>query len=172
MESLLSWLLQLTEKVFFFFVPFVVIDEYQSGVLLRFGKYKKVVLAGFHWRWPFSIDEFVMVDIATETITTEPQSLTTKDGKNIVVSAKVKCYVYKPDVYAIKVKDVTNAISDITMGKIKQAVMKASWEECRENEFDTKITQTVRTEADKWGVSIERVTTVNLQLTGSIRVIK
>jgi regulator of protease activity HflC (stomatin/prohibitin superfamily) len=171
MESLLSWLLQTVEKIFFFFIPFVVIKEYQAGVLLRFGKYKKVLKAGFHWCWPFYIDEAIECDTATETIETKAQSLTTKDEKGITISSRIKCYVDKPDIYICKVKDVPNAICDITQGKIKETIMKLTWEECRDSSLDTQITEKVRREATKWGVYVERVTIADLQLTRTIRLI-
>jgi regulator of protease activity HflC (stomatin/prohibitin superfamily) len=172
MEALVGTIAGWIEKLWNFFIPFTVVKEYQAGVLLRFGKYKKVLRAGFHWCWPFYIDEVVECDIATETIETKPQSLTTKDGQNIVVSARVKCYVEAPEIYTIKVKDVTNAIGDITQGKIKDVIMKLTWEECRESNLDTQITGKVRAEATKWGVYVERVTTADLQLTRSIRLIQ
>lgn len=172
MGELIGHIVQLFEKIFYFFVPFYVVKEYQAGVLLRFGKYEKELNAGFHWIWPFAIDEVIDCDIATETIETKPQSLTTKDNLNIVVSSRVKCYVNDPSVYTIKVKDVTNAISDITQGKIKDVLMKLTWEECRDSSLDTQITHRVRSEAAKWGVYIERVTISDLQITRSIRLIQ
>jgi regulator of protease activity HflC (stomatin/prohibitin superfamily) len=151
--------------------PFYVIREYEGAILMRFGKCRvDEHKAGLYWKCPL-IDEVLTCFIATETMSVKSQSLTTKDDKNIVISAVVKCNISNPKKYLIKVKDVTNAISDVTQGKIKDIVMHKTWEECR-GDIDELITKAVRSEAIKWGISVDYVTITDLAIIKTIRLIQ
>jgi len=167
LSTILSWI----ESAYDIIKPCYVLNEYEGAVVLRFGKKKSVPEPGFHWKWPI-VDELLTCHIATETISVESQSLTTSDDKNIIVSGVVKCSVVDPAVYLIKVKDVSNAISDIAQGEIKQCIMARTWDQCRKPDLDNEITIKVRREAKKWGIQVEFVTLTSLQKTISLRIVK
>jgi regulator of protease activity HflC (stomatin/prohibitin superfamily) len=165
-SAILNFLSETWDQVKWWYV----IREYEGSVVLRFGKVVKESDPGFHWKIPF-IDEVLTCIIATETMTVKSQSLTTKDDKNIVISAVVKCNISNPKKYLIKVKDVTNAISDVTQGKIKDIVMHKTWDECR-GDLDGDITKAVKSEAVKWGISVDYVTITDLAIIKTIRLIQ
>jgi regulator of protease activity HflC (stomatin/prohibitin superfamily) len=165
-SAILNFLSETWDQVKWWYV----IREYEGSVVLRFGKVIKESDPGFHWKLPF-IDEVLTCIIATETMTVKSQSLTTKDDKNIVISAVVKCNISNPKKYLIKVKDVTNAISDVTQGKIKDIVMHKTWDECR-GDLDGDITKAVKSEAIKWGISVDYVTITDLAIIKTIRLIQ
>jgi regulator of protease activity HflC (stomatin/prohibitin superfamily) len=165
-SAILNFLSETWDQVKWWYV----IREYEGSVVLRFGKVIKESDPGFHWKLPF-IDEVLTCIIATETMTVKSQSLTTKDDKNIVISAVVKCNISNPKKYLIKVKDVTNAISDVTQGKIKDIVMHKTWDECR-GDLDGDITKAVKSEASKWGISVDYVTITDLAIIKTIRLIQ
>jgi regulator of protease activity HflC (stomatin/prohibitin superfamily) len=165
-NSILSFL----ETIWNHVAPFYIVTEYEGVIVLRNGKFRYQPSVGFHWRIPV-IDEVIVCQIATETLTVKSQSLTTNDDKNIVISAVVKFNISEPRIYLLKVKDVPNAISDIAQGKIKSVVMNKSWNECRDPELDNEITKEVRKEAKKWGVNVEFVTITDLAIIRTIRLI-
>jgi len=157
------------DVIFWFVVP-----QTQKGVVLRNGRYLRTVGPGPHFKLPciFSLgDEVNYADAVTETTETQAQSLTTADGKSVVVSAIIKHYVTDPKIYILEVMDVKDAIVDITMGKIKKNMMDRTWEECKSSSLDNDIAKQARAEAKKWGVYIDEVTIVNLAEIKSIRII-
>lgn len=158
-----------SDIIFWFVVP-----QTQKAVVLRNGKYLRTVGPGAHFKLPciFSLgDEVNYTDSVTETTETNPQSVTTIDGKSVVVSAIIKHHVIDPKIYILEVMDVKDAIVDITMGKIKKNVMDRTWEECKDQSIDNDIAKQARSEAKKWGVHIDEVTIVNLAEIRSIRLI-
>ena len=155
-------------------IPYFVVPQTQRAVVMRNGTFHKEAGPGPHWKLPkvFSIgDEVNYVDTVTETTETDPQSLTTHDGFEIVVSAIIKHKVSDPQTYLLDVFDVKAAIVDITMSKIKKNVMCRTWEECKDESLDNEISKQSRAEAKKWGVHIEYVTIVNLAKMRSLRLI-
>jgi len=45
----------------------IVLDEYERGIILRLGKFHKEIGPGFHWRRAFKIDELKFVNIKQKT---------------------------------------------------------------------------------------------------------
>lgn len=158
-----------SDIIFWYVVP-----QTQKAVVLRNGVFVKEVGAGAHLKMPciFSLgDEVNYIDIVTETTETDPQSLTTADGRSVVVSAIIKHRVSDPKVYLLEVMDVKSAIIDITMGKIKKNVMDRTWDECKDHSVDNEIAKQARSECKKWGVAVDEITLVNLAEIRSIRLI-
>ncbi len=84
------------------------VESYKQGVILRFGKFNRIAEPGFHWMWPFAIEEMYTTGVVDEPIEVGPQSLTTKDGKSVVVSA----------LFVITVDDIKKFILDLEGGNM------------------------------------------------------
>jgi regulator of protease activity HflC (stomatin/prohibitin superfamily) len=145
-----------------------VIDQYERGVRLRFGKFKSVQEPGLGWKIPF-VDKVLTNHVAWTTLNLPPQSLVTKDEKNIVVSAVVKYRVVDIETFLMDVYDATDALSDMTQAVVKKGIMSKTWEECKAEELDGELTKRARAEARKWGIEVSALTLANLATIRSIR---
>ena len=155
--------------------PFFIVNEYERGLILRWGKYKRHIEPGLGMKWPFA-DELLTASIATETIQSKVQSLTTKDGKTITISLVIKYNVGEDkesiEKYLLKVRDVNDAIDDIAMSKAKTIIMSSTWEECKTNDIDNTISISTRREAKKWGINIDYIVLVELAESRNIRLMQ
>lgn len=150
-------------------LPFYIVREYEHGVKLRFGKYHSKVTAGLIWKIPI-VDEILIVHNAITTMVVNEQSLTTVDGKNVVIACIVKYKVTNPKVFLLEVEDVIDAINDITKGKIKDIVIHKTWDEVRHLK-DEEIKLKVEEEAKNWGIKIYNITMTDLAQIKTIRLI-
>lgn len=164
-DKLIDVIVQFIEDI----VPFFVILQYNEAVLFRFGKAKKVLKPGFHWKIPFfdKIDERTVI---TTTLSIPEQSLTTKEGESIVVKAVVKYSINDIWKNVLEIYDPVDAIADTTQATIKEEVTKRSWSECADNEMDNDITKKVRLKVKHWGVNIEKVTLTDNGRIKSLRI--
>jgi regulator of protease activity HflC (stomatin/prohibitin superfamily) len=151
-------------------LPWFVLDQYESGVLLHFGKFKCLVGPGFHWRVPF-VDTYLECTVVTTTHNGPAQSVITSDSVDVVVSAIVKYRIDDVKVYLLEVTDVKDAISDITLSTCKREIAKRTWEKCKTEDLDGEITKTLRREAKKWGIAVDAVTLVDMARMRSIRLL-
>jgi regulator of protease activity HflC (stomatin/prohibitin superfamily) len=149
-------------------LPIYVIDAFDEGVLLRFGKFKYIAKPGLHWKIPF-VDQVVTATIVTTTMHLNSQSLTTLDNKNIVLRAVVKYKVKDIEKFILEVMDSRDAIGDVAMGCIREVVMLREWDDLLKNPIDDIITKHVKTECRRWGVEIAKVTLTDLSITRSLR---
>ena len=161
-EIISHWWLQL--------VPFVIIREYEEAVLLRFGMFNRVMLAGIHFKIPL-IDEVLDQHVVVTTLSLDAQSLYTKDKQNIVVKAVIKYKISDVKTFLLEVYDAQDALSDMSQSIIKNVIMSMSMDECTDSELDNTFTKKVRVEARKWGVEVQQVTLTDLAPIRSFRLI-
>jgi regulator of protease activity HflC (stomatin/prohibitin superfamily) len=162
LDFILHWMTELS--------PLVVINQYQKGLRLRLGKSRGVIDAGLHWKIPFA-DNIIIEMVATTTIPLPEQTITTKDNQSIVVRSVIKYEVSDVERFLIDVYDAKDAMSDMTRGIIRDIFISKNWSECNDPEIVKTITSKARTEAEKWGLKINKVTLTDLGLMRSIRLI-
>lgn len=150
--------------------PFYIIEQYNRGIQLRFGKFNKVLNPGIHFKIPF-FDLVIEHEVVPTTMRLHAQSLTTKDEKNIVVEGIIKYRIADIKVFLLEVSDAVDAISDMTQAIVKTIIMERDWQECKGTDIDNKITIKARTEAKKWGIDIIQVTLSDMAQIRSIRLI-
>lgn len=163
-DKLIEVILQFIDQI----LPFWIVKAYDNGILLTFGKYTKTLKPGFHWKIPF-VQEIITHHIVTALLSIPEQSLTTKDGKQLVVKAVVKYKVDDIKPLLLEVFDSTDAISDVTQAIIKKQIHIRTWEECNNDDIDNEITKKLRVEVRKWGINVESVTMTDIGITASLR---
>ena len=153
-----------------YLMPAVIIPDYEQAVLLRNGKFKKVLGPGFHVKLPI-FDEVISQHVVVTTLSLAPQSLYTKDQKNIVVKGVVKYKIIDVKVFLLEVFDAQDAIADMTQSIIKNIIISTPMAECLDPDIDNMLTKKARVEAKKWGVEIQQVTLTDIAPIRSFRLI-
>lgn len=157
LDKLIEFLLSILDQA----LPIKIIAEYQKGAMFRGGAFTQVLLPGIHFKIPF-FDEVDVYVTATTTLTLPPQSVTTKDGKSIVIRAQIKYKVQDLAIFAVEVADAIDALSDMTGGIIHNAVRTRSFAELCVMDLDSELTKSARPEAKTWGIALQKVTVTDL----------
>lgn len=151
-------------------LPIVVIPSYEEGVMMRFGRFKKVISGGVYFKIPF-FDEILRQHVVVTTLSLPAQSLYTLDKQNFVVKGVIKYRISDVKVFLMEVYDAPDALSDMTMSIIKNVVISLPAEKCIDPELDNILTKKARVEAKKWGVDIQQVTLTDVAPIRSYRLI-
>lgn len=150
-DKLIDFLISII-KIFQFTM---VVHAWQKGIRLRLGKFQAILHPGLHFYFPFWIDKILTENVATETMRVKPQSVTTKDGKSVVVSAVVTFRIEDIRTFLLDVEGRNNVVEDCTYGPIANYVMKRDWPElCALESLDNEFTKVVRRQAKKYGVDV------------------
>lgn len=150
------------------FLPFTFMEQWSGGIILRFGKYHRIVKPGLIWKIPFA-DVLHATTIVTCTVSVPTQSLTTSDGKQIVVKSVVKYHISDIKLFTLEVYNSKDAILDTTQAIIKRIITAKAWSECGDEKIDANIATKLRAEVKCWGIEIEKVTLTDIGLIRSIR---
>lgn len=152
-----------------FFIFWVVIDEYERGVMLRLGKYQRNLEPGFHWRYPCGIDLAMVDNVVTRTTDLTAQSLTTKDNKTVSVRVVVTSNIRDIKKALLEVEGMDHALTDSCAAAVGDYVQGLTWDELRSSLSSDSLTKLCRKNAWRYGVEIERVQLADLSISRVIR---
>ena len=155
-----------------FFVFWYVMDPYEGGVILRMGKYHRMSKVGWNWLLPFIIERQLGCNIATHTLVVGPQSLMTKDGKQIVITTVITCTVEDPKEFILEINGGMTALDDAATGVVSRLIMEHTLEEILAMDISNELTKDVRRFAKPWGVGISRVQLSDFTVMRSIRLLQ
>ena len=150
---LLEWL---GEKWRDYLAPVFIVRTYESGVLLRLGKYKKDLTEGVNFKIPF-IDEIHTVIRTVDTFHVTPVDITTLDSKQVSVEPIVKFEIIDPKKYLLDVNDGSSNMHDITRGIIADYLTDCEWDEIKKKTTLTAIKNSLKAECDEIGVKVYKV---------------
>ena len=168
---------QMLERIFDFIAsswnvikPWVVVADYEGGVVLRFGRYDRTLEPGLHWKLPLA-DSTITTSTVITTMALRPQTLTTRDDLSVVISAIVKYHIADVRAYLLDIWDSADVLNDVTLGAIKEIVASVEYTDLQKLEIEEKVLDFVRAEAEKFGVHVHKVTFSDLGKVRSIRLI-
>ncbi len=149
-----------------FIVPFIiliqmmrVVQEYQRGVLFRFGRLQKVIEPGFNLILPFGIDSLRKVDMRTFTIDVPKQEVITRDNVPVIVDAVVYFNVFDPMLAVVKIADYTKSTSFLAQTILRSVLGQHELDEMLSQRAQLgQILQRLLDEAtDPWGIKVSAV---------------
>lgn len=149
-DKLIDFLINLGQDI----LPFTIVNEWEKGVFLRFGRYKSTVEPGLNWKIPF-FDKIWTHEVITKTVHLKPQTLTTLDDKSIVLTTIVRYHVYDVRKFLLSVMHANDVLIDTTQGIIRDIVEYTKWSEL--DDLTNMVTPEVKEEVEKWGIIVEAV---------------
>ena len=163
LDKLVDFLVRFSRDV----LPFVIIEEWNAGVHLRFGKWIKTLYAGVHFKIPF-FDSIIECPIITQSVNLPSQTLTTLDDESIVLKAIIRYKVINVRTYLLGVMHANDVLIDTTQGMIRDVVELTTWDNLvNVNEI---ITDKVKEYVVRWGIEVEAVTITDLGIVKSFRI--
>jgi len=148
-------------------LPFVIIEQWNGAVQLRFGKFIKVLYPGIHFKIPF-FDSVIETPVITQSVNLPSQTLTTLDEQSIVLKSIIRYKVNNIQTYLLGVMHANDVLIDTTQGMIRDIVEMTTWPALVD--VNTQITNEVKEFVVKWGIEVEAVTITDLGLVKSFRI--
>jgi regulator of protease activity HflC (stomatin/prohibitin superfamily) len=160
-------LVQLIERFGYQMMPYVIIEEWNAGVHLRFGKWINTLYGGLHFKIPF-FDNIIECPVITQSVNLPSQTLTTLDEQSIVLKAIIRYKVSNVRTYLLGVMHANDVLIDTTQGIIRDVVEMTRWPDLVDVNY--QITNEVKEFVVKWGIEVEAVTITDLGLVKSFRI--
>jgi membrane protease subunit HflK len=151
-----------------FLVPFAVVDQYEEAIVLRFGKFHRQLEPGFHWIWPLRVERVILDNVVPRTVNLGAQSLTTLDGKSIVVAGVVTARIRDVKKATLEVESVDHALRDSCYGAIGMHVSGNTWAHLCTEESSEALSKACLKLAWRYGIEIEKVQLSDLTYSKSL----
>jgi regulator of protease activity HflC (stomatin/prohibitin superfamily) len=148
-----------------------VVDEWQRGVVLRFGRPVRDAKPGIVWLWPLRIERVVVEDMFERPAALPVQSLTTADGHGVAVSAIIVYRVQNARKVILRTGGHEQALIATVPAVVASHVTAAKWEDLMSQEFLDAVTSDVRAEAKTWGIKVLSVRFGNVAKAPTLRLL-
>ena len=150
LEKLFDFIIQILNLFKFW----TVLDEYEEGVILTLGRFSRTIGPGFHWMWPFAIENDLTTNVVLETKNLGSQCLTTKDGVSIAVEPIVTSRTKDVKKFLLEVDNAMSVLQDATYGIVADMVSEHTWGEIHTSEFKERVYKKVRSKAFNFGIEV------------------
>lgn len=149
------------------FVPATVATnkEWEEAIVLRFGKFQRLVGPGFFFKWPL-VETFLKQDKRIITLDIARQEVMTKDNISVSVDAVVFMKVVDTKDSIVNIQSVWNSVTKYAQTTMRDAVGDVELDEllARRDEVADRIAKIVEMETQDWGVDIISVNLQNVEL--------
>ncbi|HEY0751365.1 MAG TPA: SPFH domain-containing protein [Chitinophagaceae bacterium] len=167
-----EWLKELAQKLWEYLRFWYTIYEYERGVLLRLGRrHGGVRTPGFYFKLPF-FDDVLSTQVVPTTLDLSEQTITTKDGTQLVVESTVKYEVEDAVKLLLEVRSAADALADMAKGIIRREAVQSEWPDTNSDEFERVINRKIKLEAKKWGLKVHEVSITSMAPMLSIRLLQ
>jgi regulator of protease activity HflC (stomatin/prohibitin superfamily) len=147
------------------------VQQYQRGVVLRFGRLlSDVRQPGLRLMVPIA-DRMVKVPIQTIVMDVEPQGAITKDNVTISVDAVVYFRVTDPVKAVVNVENYLGAVSQVARTSLRSVIGRADLDTLLSDrqQVNDELRAVIDTPTEEWGISVDRVEIKDIALPEGMR---
>jgi len=164
-----------TLPILFFIIAFVSLlflpasvainKEWEEAIILRLGKFQRLVGPGFFFKWPFA-ESFLRQDRRIITLDVARQEVMTKDNISVSIDAVVFMKVVNTKDSLVNIQNVWNSVMKYAQTTMRDVVGNVELDEllARRDEIAERIEKIVERETREWGVDITSVNLQNVEL--------
>ena len=142
-----------------------VVQQYQKGVVFRFGRIVRQTNPGLTWIIPL-FENLRKVDLRTVTLPVPAQKIITKDNVSVDVSAVSYYQIVDPVKSIVAIQNVRDAIDQIAQTSLRNVVGKFQLDEIlsERDVINAEITKILDAFTEQWGVVVSAVEIKDIQL--------
>ena len=135
--------------------------EWEEAIILRFGKFQRLVGPGFFFKWPYA-ETFLKQDKRIINLDISRQEVMTKDNISVTVDAVVFVKIVNTKDSLVNIRNIWDSVMKYAQTTMRDVVGDVELDEllARRDEVADKIANIVDRETADWGVDI---TSVKLQ---------
>ena len=139
--------------------------EWEEAIILRFGKFQRLVGPGFFFKWPY-IEMFMKQDKRIINLDISRQEVMTKDNISVTVDAVVFVKVINTKFSIVNIRNVWDSVMKYAQTTMRDVVGDVELDEllARRDELAEKIANIVERETQDWGVDIISVKLQTVEL--------
>ena len=135
--------------------------EWEEAIILRFGKFQRLVGPGFFFKWPIA-ESFLKQDKRIITLDVTRQDVMTRDNISVTIDAVVFMRIVNTKDSIVNIQNLWNSVKKHAQTTMRDVVGNVELDEvlARRDEIAGRIEKIVERETRDWGVDI---ISVNLQ---------
>ena len=153
--------------IFFIFLTMTIAinRQWEEAIILRFGRYKRLVGPGLFFKWPL-VERFLRQDLRIQTLDVSRQEVMTKDNISLVADAVVFMKVVNTAYSLINIQNLSLSVISYAQTTMRDVIGNVELDDllARRDEIANRIKEIVDRETEEWGVDILSVNLQNIEL--------
>jgi regulator of protease activity HflC (stomatin/prohibitin superfamily) len=151
--------------IFLVLPGFRVVQQYEKGVVFRFGKIISSREPGLNWIIPY-VDRMRKIDFRTVTMPIPPQKIITKDNVSVDISAVAYYKIVDAEKSIVSIEDVRSAINQIAQTTVRNIVGRFQLDEVlsERDAINKEISTVLDGNTEPWGVLVSVVEIKDIEL--------
>lgn len=142
-----------------------VVNQYERGVVLTFGRFSGIREPGLRYVLPI-VQKITRVDVRSTPIDVPKQEVITKDNVTVGVDAVVYLRVINAQKAVLETTNYVYATSQFAQAALRDVTGNVDLDDllAKRDEMSQQIKNIVDAETDKWGIDVENVKIQNIEL--------
>jgi regulator of protease activity HflC (stomatin/prohibitin superfamily) len=147
-----------------------VLQEYERGVVFRFGRYNGVKQAGIRWIIPL-VDRMVRISLREIVMDVPPQEVITRDNVSVKVNAVLYFRVLHPEKAVIQVENYLYGTSQLSQTTLRSVCGQAELDEllAERDAINRQLQEIIDLQTEPWGVKVRAVEVKQIDLPGDMQ---
>lgn len=148
-----------------------IVNQYEEGIILRFGSYSSTKSPGFRFIIPFGIDKMFKVDKRLATVDIPRQEVITKDNVTTSVDAVVYFRVMDTRKAILDVQNFRLATAQYAQAALRDVVGKVELDTLlsERDQISSEIKAIVDAATEPWGIDVADVNIQNVELPNDMK---
>ena len=150
---------------FLIFLGIRVLQEYERGVVFRFGRFNGVKPAGLQWIIP-GVDRMVRIELREIVMDVPPQEVITRDNVSVKVNAVLYFRVLQPEKAVIQVQNYLYGTSQLAQTTLRSVCGQAELDDllAERDAINQKLQEIIDQQTEPWGVKVRAVEVKQIDL--------
>jgi regulator of protease activity HflC (stomatin/prohibitin superfamily) len=147
---IVAWLFSLSPKI---------AKQWEKGIILRFGKFERLIGPGLYWIFPLVDKTAIWIDQRVMTTTFMAEQTLTKDTVPVNVDAVLFWIVWDAKKAALEVQNYQNAISWASQTALRDIIGKTELAELLSGreKIDKELQKVIDSRTEPWGITVQSV---------------
>ncbi len=147
-----------------------VINQYERGVILTFGKYSKTLEPGLRWIF-LIVQRMIKVDLRINTVDIPRQEAITKDNVPVGINAVVYFKVEKAEDAVLKVENYSYAVTQYALAALRDVIGGVELDTLltEREALATEIKKNVDIAIEPWGVDVTAIKIQDIELPAAMK---
>jgi regulator of protease activity HflC (stomatin/prohibitin superfamily) len=145
-------------------------QQWQEAIILRFGKFKRLVGPGMFFKWPL-MERFLRQDIRIQTLDVMKQEVMTKDNISLMADAVVFMKITSTPKSLMNIVNVKLSVMQYSQTTMRDVIGSVELDDllARRDDVAERIKTIVDKETETWGVDIQSVNLQNIELPNDMK---
>lgn len=151
-----EWLREILSESLGYLKFWVMVNQFEEGVLLSWGKFKRILKPGTHLKWPI-MDYCYSTIVKYDTISIDEVNITTSDGLTITIGCIIEYDVEDVRKFLIETNDAKSNMKDVCRGVLSNVLEDCTWDEITKKTTMNKVKRMLESKYNDMGVRMKDV---------------